>query len=690
MDDEIKTDSQFLADAKKKINDWFGYWGVNNTNAQEDRNFLFQTQWDSAEVADNRVLGKAQLQFNKLYDFYRRAITEQRKNTVSIEIRATESATEVDQDTIDLHEGILRAIAYDNKAAEVYQQAFSTQLHSGFGAILVRGDWENENSFNQKIVIESFDNPEKCFWDPNAKLPDKSDSEYCGVYTSYTKEAFKKLYPDIDPHTISNVNVGQSNFSWTTYNTVTIAEYWYKEHYEEMIYLLRNGRTVTKKEYGELREQAAEAALSGLTEEEIALIEYGMEIERKRKSSKVRIKHAVISGDQCIESPSDWPGKHLPLIYVDGDSYWDREQQYTQTFIKHAKDAQRFLNYCAIEIATALKNSRREQWIATPENIKGFEKIWKNPEKQQGILLANVDARSGLPQKTPPAELPQTLLQQYQRAEFDLQSILGMYEASRGMQGNETSGVAIANRAKQAESSMFIFFDNLNRAIESVGRIILDLMPQIYDTERRVQVTDQNGNKREVQVNQYDPITDTYHNEIKDYNWAIECKVGASTETQKQEALQTLVELTRVSPDTFPMVADLIAENIDLINTPQLVERFKNFVPPDVLAKEANEPPPPKQPSPQEQMMQAQVQLEQQKLQVEQEKVQIDMAKAKIEELKAMAALQEIPMEAEVAHVRAAAEIDKAHSELERDKIKAFTEATKIMSDLEKTRRGAH
>jgi len=136
MDDEIKTDSQFLADAKKKINDWFGYWGVNNTNAQEDRNFLFQTQWDSAEVADNRVLGKAQLQFNKLYDFYRRAITEQRKNTVSIEIRATESATEVDQDTIDLHEGILRAIAYDNKAAEVYQQAFSTQLHSGFGAIL--------------------------------------------------------------------------------------------------------------------------------------------------------------------------------------------------------------------------------------------------------------------------------------------------------------------------------------------------------------------------------------------------------------------------------------------------------------------------------------------------------------------------------------------------------------------------
>ena len=680
-------DSKFLSETKKRINDWFGYWGINNTSGQEDRSFLFQSQWDSSEIADNRVLGKAQLQFNHLYDFYRRAIAEQRKNTVSIEIRGTNNAKELDQNVIDIHEAVLRGIAYDSKASQVYQGCFATQLHTGYGVIRVKGIWESEKSFNQKLIIENFENPERTFFDLNAKLPDKSDGDFCGAYTSYSKDEFKKLYPDVDVNSLTGINSVQSNFTWGSSSSVTIAEVYYKEHYEETLYLLENGETLTSKEYKNLKEIVAEARLSGITDEMLEELNDSMEIKKRRKTQRVRMKSAIISGNEVIER-KDHPGSMLPMVYVDGDSYKDNEQQYTQTFIKHAKDAQRFLNYCAIEIATALKNSRREQWMATPEHIKGFEKLWKNPEKQQGVMLAN-ESRGTMPQKMPPSELPQTLLHQYQRAEQDLQAILGMYEASRGAQGNETSGVAIGNRAKQGQNAMFVYFDNLNRGIESVGRVVLDLMPQIYDAERLVSSLDKNSKASSVKINEYDPITDSYHNEIKDYNWEINVKVGASFEAQKQESLQTLVQLTQVSPDTFPMVADLIAENLDLRNTPQLVERFKNFVPPDVLAKEAGKEPPPKQPNPQEQAMQAQqqamqaeLQLQHQKIAVEKEKVQVEELKVEVDKIKAIGAMQEIPMQAEVAHVRAAAEIDKANSELEKEKIKAYTHAVSVMSKL--------
>ena len=677
---------ELLRKAKQNVNDWFAWWGDNNSRGQDDRRFLFESQWDEKELRENQYLGKAQLQFNKIYDFYRKALAEQRKNTVSIKLRATDNATGVDQKTIDLHESLLRSIAYDSKADVIYQTAFASQLHTGYGAIRVKGEWEHEKSFNQKIVLEAFENPERCFWDPSAKKPCKSDGDYCGVFTTFSKDYFKKLYPDVDVESIQQPTQ-QNAFAWVDNKTVTVVEYYYKEYFDIMIYQLANGEIVTRSELNKLKSMLEDAQLMGAQPEMLLQLQSQIEVVARRKSKDYRIKSAIMVENTILEE-GKWPIKQLPIVYVDGDSYWDREKQYTQSFVRHAKDAQRFLNYCAIEIATALKNSRKETFLVTPHNVKGFEKIWKNPEKQQGALLYNMDPNAGAPQKLPPTELSQSLLQQYQRAELDLQSILGIYEAARGEQGNETSGVAIANRAKQSHNSMFVFFDNLNRAVEQVGRIVLELMPIIYDTERPVNVVDANGQSRPVVVNQYDPMTDTYQNQITEQRWDLRVNVGASFEVQKQEALNTLVQLTQVSPDTFPMVADLIAENLDLRNTPQLVERFKNFVPEQILAKEAGKPPPEKPPSPQEQMMEAQMKLEQEKIQVEEGKLQSQQVKNQVDMIKAMADLYEIPQQADIANTRAAAEMQKSDNELQADMAKAYADTVKAMSQIQKAASG--
>lgn len=680
------TSQELLRTAKENVNNWFAWWGENNSRGQDDRRFLFESQWDEKELRENQYLGKAQLQFNKLYDFYRKAIAEQRKNTVSIKLRATENATFIDQSTIDLHESLLRSIAYDSKAATVYQTAFASQLHTGFGAIRVKGEWQHEKSFDQKITLEAFENPERCFWDPAARLPDKSDGDYCGVFQTFSKKYFEKLYPDIDVRSIQQPTTN-TNFSWCDDKTVTVVEYYYKEYFDVMIYKLANGEVVTRSELNKLKSMVDEAGLMGADPMVMMQLESQIEVVAKRRSKDYKIKSCVMVENKVLEE-GKWPIKEFPIIYVDGDSYYDREKQYTQSFVRHAKDAQRFLNYCAIEIATALKNSRKETFLVTPQNVKGFEKIWKNPEKQQGALLYNMDPQAGAPQKLPPTELSQSLLQQYQRAEMDVQSILGLYEASRGAESNERSGIAITNRAKQSHNSMFVFFDNLNRAVEQVGRVVLQLMPIIYDTERSTNITDERGESKSVVINQYDPKTDTYQNQIQDYRWDLRVTVGASYEIQKQESLNTLVQLTQVSPDTFPMVADLIAENLDLRNTPQLVERFKNFVPKDVLDKEAGKPPEPKQPSPQEQMMEMQMKLEQEKMQVEEGKLQSQQVKNQVDMIKAMAELNQIPQEVDIANTRAVAEMQKSENELQGDMVKAYADTVKAMSQIQKAAGG--
>lgn len=693
-----------LVQVNEQINDWYGFFAENLTAGQQDREFLFRSQWDTREKKINEELGKAQLTFNKLYDYYRKAIAQQRKNTVNIVLRANDSAKSVDQSTIDLHAGLLRSVAYGTKSNLAYQTAFATALHSSFGALRVDYDYVNGKSFEQEIKIIGYEDPERCFWDPKARNPTKDDGDYCGVYTTYSRAYFEKLYPNVD---ISGIRPMQSwgtkYFSWGTNKTVTVVELYQKEYYEERIYQLANGEVLNRSELNQLREMLAEAEAEGISDDILGRLRSESEVVDKRTATNYRIKKYLLTQKEIIGKPVDWPSKYFPIVYVDGDSYWDSDKQYTQTLIRHARDAQRFLNYCAIEIATALKNSRKETFLVTARHTEGYEDIWRAPEKQHSGLLYNYDPEAGPPIKVPPTELSPSLLQQYQRAELDLQSILGVYEAARGAASNERTGVAINRRSKNAQDGLYVFFDNLNTAVEQIGRVCLDLLPIVYDTERPVMVTMPDGQSKSVVVNQYDPITETFHNKIEGYEWQLEVSAGSSFDVQRMESLEQLITVTQVNPQVFPLVADKIAENLDLRNTPQLVERFRNLVPKDIIAKEQGlPPPPPPPPSPEEQMMQmekefmqqktqleyaklqAQVKREEEKTVLEHEKIKTQEVKNQVDMLKAMTELHELPIQAEVAEIRARAEIEKADRELEGDMVKAYVDTVKHMSQLQK------
>ena len=94
-------------------------------------------------------------------------------------------------------------------------------------------------------------------------------------------------------------------------------------------------------------------------------------------------------------------------------------------------------------------------------------------------------------------------------------------------------------------------------------------------------------------------------------------------------------------PQAFPLIADLYAAQLDVQFMPQMTERLKNLVPPQILAKEEGKQLPPQPPSPQEQMMQqeqmmkqqemknkmADVQIKAQKLELDKQQAQIDQAR---------------------------------------------------------------
>jgi hypothetical protein len=149
------------------------------------------------------------------------------------------------------------------------------------------------------------------------------------------------------------------------------------------------------------------------------------------------------------------------------------------------------------------------------------------------------------------------------------------------------------------------------------------------------------------------------------------------------------------NPDTFPLIADLWAKNLDVQFMEQIAERFKIMVPPEVLAKEEGKEPPPKQPTPQEQAMQmemefkkAELQEKQKELELKQQKIELEKEEVEIKKAQLMLDAQKIRMESELNVYDHQANIQKsqiAHGlENKKAEMDYTAKIVKVVADIQK------
>ncbi len=319
--------------------------------------------------------------------------------------------------------------------------------------------------------------------------------------------------------------------------------------------------------------------------------------------------------------------------------------------------------------------------------------MWRNPELQIGMLVSNPDPKTNqMPQKMPPWELSQTLLQQFQRGSQDIREILGFSE-NEALQGHDMSGKARRERKLEGSMSCYVWFDNLNQAIEQGGRVVLDLLPVIAgEEERHMIVSKPDGRTEPITLNkitgQDENGNNLRDNQLDTEDYDVEIDTGPSFAVQKEVALEFMQQTLAANPQVFPLIADLWAKNLDVQFMKQISDRFKTLVPPEILAKEEGKPPPPKQPNPQEQMMQMEMQEKMAEIKNKMEKIVLDKQKMKLEEAELMLKAQKIELESQMDIYNHQADIEKTklvHG-LDRHKHETgfATDLAKILSDLHK------
>lgn len=616
----------------------------NRDEAVIDLRFVAGDQWPDNVKAQRR--NRPSLTINRLPQFINQVVNDFRINSPGLSVIPVDSNT--DPELAEIYNGMLRAIQYCSNANSVWASSFSHSVQCGIGWFRVVTDYADSDSFDQEITIKRIANPLSVYHGPSIE-PDRSDAPRIFVTEMVRKGVFKTRFPgaaevSFDVPDASNMtNAG--GFFWSTSDDIRIAEYWRKVPYKRKIVRLQDGKVIDLNDY---------AKFMGVSSD--AIKAYLPPVNAEREVEDHRIEHTLVSGSEVLEKTTIWPGKYIPIIPVVGQEIPLGDKTFRHGLIRFARDPQQLYNFWRSCAAESIALAPRAPYLVTPTMISKYKDQWDTHNTtNRPYLVYDPDeaAPNGRPVREMPPDVPQALLQESAIASDDMKATMGMYDASVGQRSNETSGKAINARQREGDVATYHFRDNFNVSLVHCGRVIIDLIPKVYDTERvvRLMAEEAEDKPKFATVNQQvmsDNGEPVLRNDLKAGKFDIRVKIGPSYTTRRQEAADSMIQFTQAFPQTAQIAGDLVAKAMDWPDAEKIAERFKKVIPPNVLGDDQEEPNPQQQAA-----IQQQQQLEEVLRNIQLERAQLENDKLRTQNDKTVAETQKTEITAVDAAIEA-------------------------------------
>jgi hypothetical protein len=297
----------------------------------------------------------------------------------------------------------------------------------------------------------------------------------------------------------------------------------------------------------------------------------------------------------------------------------------------------------------------------TADMLGPFKNQWKLANKRNfSYLLYTPDPKApgAKPERNIPTLASQAIMQNIMMADQELHDTTGLQLASLGKKSNEQSGAAIEARAQEGNVTQYTYVDNLSRAIKATAKVIISMIPEVYDNARIVRIIGEDGNASSVKVNQQTEFKGKQATfDLTTGKYDVVASVGPSYQTQRQESVAAMIDFAKIlDPPQRAVVVDQIAASADWHGAEKIAKRLKKMLP-DGMAEpdEQAEQEPPVPPDPKQ--LQAQAMMEAQ-AEAAMETMEVDLAikKATLKKTEAEAA----KAEAEAAMAEAEA-VDRAN-----------------------------
>ena len=545
-------------------------------------------------------------------------ILNQAKNArLSVHVSPKSDATEEDA---EIRQGLYRNIEVESRANLARNWALKQAIIAGRGFYRILKAYANDGDEEMDLVIKRILNQFSVYLDPFHQEPDGSDAEWAFIVEDVPWTRFTREHPDSDLASFSEQDfssLGDNAPGWMNgegeARTVRVAEY-FCAHYEAQAGKTRHGQPVQQRS----------------------------------------IAWQKINGIEVLEEEA-WEGRYIPIVQVVGDEVNINGVRTYKGIVEPAMDAQRSYNYMRSAEVETIALAPKAPFLIMEGLIEGYEHFWNAANTKNLPYLTYRNKNLGGSFAPPPKrniEEPaiQAVTMASRQAKEDVQSITSSFDPSRGRPSSpDQSGRAIQALQQQSEQGTSGFLDSLATiSMTHEARIILDLMPYVYDTPGRiVKVLEGDDDAaRSVMLNAphvRDPQTQqpmpappgadpaqVKHYELSKGSFSVVVDIGKSYTSRMAEANEMMGNLSKSVPQMVPLYADIWVNNMDIPGGKEIAERFKKMLPPQLQQGE-NGQLPPGDPQAQAQIQQLQMQLQQASQLADANQAKLQIAQMQIE-----------------------------------------------------------
>jgi hypothetical protein len=385
--------------------------------------------------------------------------------------------------TAERLQDIYRGIERDSFADLGRTWAYERGVKAGTGVYRALTEFANEvfegpGIFDQRIVIKRILDQRCVLLDPFATEPDWSDGQKALIYEMVPFDRYRRQYPKSKMADFNALDFDGLNDE--------IGEGWYTGTEDE-------GRQIRVAEFFYIEYEERTLTFS----------------ERSRVYQKPIVKWCKVNGVEVLEE-GVIPGDYIPLFPVLGQELqpFDDQRRFFG-LISRAKDAQRLLN---IEVSNAVNKdalATKVPWLVAEGQEEGHEQEFElSTTRNLAMIRYKPTSLNGQPVAPPQRMLESpdlsSSLQLIQQANDYIQATTFTYDPSLGKQSRgQKPAKAIMAEQQQSEQGNSNYLDNLSRAMRHEARVVMGMIPAIYDRPgRRVRGVDVQGKEQEFIINQ--------------------------------------------------------------------------------------------------------------------------------------------------------------------------------------------
>lgn len=511
-------------------------------------------------------------------------VNEMLQNLPSIKYSATGGGATFE--AAQIWTGIAKQIEYRSNASAIYGHAIRSQVEGGVGYWRVVTEYSDDESFDQDIRIQQIYDPMTVYIDPDAREPDKSDMRFAFIWEDVPRDKFDKEHPGMKE--ISYRNAIGTATDWTQKDHVRVAEYYRVKEKKDTLLLLTLSDGSTRKLFA-----------SDIQDAEVRKEFSSRPDTVKRKIVRKIVEWYEIVGDKIVDQKV-WVGQTIPIVQIVGketiiEGILDRKGH-----TRAMKDPQRIYNYWTSSAVEFGALQAKTPWIAPAEAIEGYESYWNTANRVNHSVLAyraldDAGNKIEAPQRTQPPVASPVALQGMQIASQELEAVSGQYAAQKGQMGNERSASTLEERQKQSDKATYHFAYQLAIGIRYTGKILLDIIPKIYDTERVVMMQGEDGQSLEIKIDpamqkahqmemqQQVDVTSTRVLNPKVGKYDVMATVGPNYATKREQAFEAFKLILTQNPQMTAIIGDILFRAGDFPLAEEAAARLRRMIPAQAL-----------------------------------------------------------------------------------------------------------